>query len=207
MRGGMQDIERKQGNSEKYEYMSEMAKTLRLNVLEMTSSYGGHLSSCFSAVEIMTTLYFGDILHHHPNEPHWSERDRFILSKGHAAPHFKIDNLIVIIDYNKYQQTGPIDTEMNLEPFVEKWRSFNWHVEEIDGHDIKALHAKFMEFQDDQTQPTVIIAHTIKGKGASFVENDYTFHGRTLTPEQVIIAREEILCKKLEKLNSDQPIN
>jgi transketolase len=98
------------------------------------------------------------------------------------------------MDYNKYQETGPISREMALEPLVEKWRSFGWHVAEVDGHSIQAIIEKLKAVQEVEGQPSVIVAHTIKGKGVSFVEADFTFHGRALTPEQAEKAREEILC-------------
>jgi transketolase len=109
-----------------------------------------------------------------------------------AAAHFKADNLVAILDYNKYQETGPISREMALEPLVQKWRSFGWHVEEADGHDIVDLQDKFAAVADIKGQPSIIIAHTIKGKGVSFVEADFTFHGRALTQEQAEMAREEL---------------
>ena len=111
-----------------------------------------------------------------------------------SAAHFKADNLHVIVDYNKYQETGPISREMALEPFAEKWRAFGWHVVEADGHNIGAVLAALKAVQQVQGQPSVIIAHTVKGKGVSFVEADYTFHGRALTPEQAEKAREELQC-------------
>ncbi len=111
-----------------------------------------------------------------------------------AASHFKADNLHVIVDYNKYQETGPISREMALEPFAEKWRAFGWYVEEVDGHDTGALIKTIKSVHEVKGQPSVIIAHTVKGKGVSFVEADYTFHGRALTPKQAEKAREEILC-------------
>ena len=68
--------------------LKELPRTLRLDVLDVTAKWGGHVSSCFSAVEILTAIYFGGILRYRPAEPDWSQRDRFILSKGHAAPLF-----------------------------------------------------------------------------------------------------------------------
>jgi transketolase len=266
--------------------LKEVARNLRLDVLDMTTrAASGHPSSSFSAVEILTAMYFGGILRYRSHDPHWPERDRFILSKGHAAPllyavlacagyfdrdelwglrqvnrraeghpvenklpgveatagslgkgvsvglghvlggrlnglkyrvyvllgdgeceegqiweaavaaaHFKADNLIAIVDYNKYQESGPISREMALEPFAAKWRSFGWHVEEADGHDIQSLIKALEAAQQVTGQPAVVIAHTVKGKGVSFVEADYTFHGRALTPEQAEKAREEIRC-------------
>jgi len=263
------------------------ARQLRLDILEMTTLAGsGHPSSSFSAVEILTALYFGDILRYRPDDPWWPARDRFIMSKGHAAPllyavlahagyfdreqlwrlrqldspvqghpiqgmlpgveattgslgqglslgighvlggrlnhldyrvyvllgdgeceagqiweaamaaaHFKADRLTAILDYNKYQETGPISREMALEPLVAKWQSFGWQVTEVDGHDIAALILALRAAQSVTGKPSILIAHTIKGKGVSFVEADFTFHGRALKPDQATRAREEILCQ------------
>lgn len=265
--------------------LKEMARDLRLEVLDITTRVAsGHVSSSYSCVEILIAMYFGGILRYRPHEPHWPERDRFILSKGHAAPifysvlaragyfdrdelyglrtvnrraeghpvqdklpgiettagslgkgisvglghvlggrlnrlayrvyvllgdgecqegqiweaamsasHLKADNLTAIVDYNKYQESGPISREMALEPFAAKWRAFGWHVEEVDGHDIGALIQTLKTVQNVRGQPSVVIAHTVKGKGVSFVEADYTFHGKALSPEQAEKAREELL--------------
>ena len=111
-----------------------------------------------------------------------------------SASHLKAGNLTAIVDYNKYQESGPISRELALEPFAEKWRAFGWHVEEVDGHDIGAVIETLESVRKVKGQPSVVIAHTIKGKGVSFVEADYTFHGKALSPEQAEKAREEILC-------------
>jgi len=111
-----------------------------------------------------------------------------------AASHFKANNLTAILDYNKYQEMGPISREMGIEPLIEKWKSFGWHVIEVDGHDINALIDAYTVAQTVNDKPQIIIANTIKGKGVSFVEADYTYHGRALTPEMAVKAREEILC-------------
>jgi transketolase len=111
-----------------------------------------------------------------------------------AAAHFKAERLTAILDYNKYQETGPISREMALEPLVAKWQAFGWCVDEVDGHDIAALIDKITYLKEVRSQPAILIAHTVKGKGVSFVEADYTFHGRALNPEQAARAREEILC-------------
>jgi len=269
-----------------FQALGELARSLRLDVLEMTTRAGsGHPSSSFSSVELMTAMYFGGILRYRSAEPDWPERDRFILSKGHAAPllyavlahagyfdraelwglrqvnrlaeghpvqnklpgietttgslgkglsvglghalggrmnglhyrvyvllgdgeceegqvweaamaaaHFKVDNLMAIVDYNKYQESGPISREMALEPLTAKWRRFGWHVSEVDGHSIPAIVEALQAVRAVKGQPAVVIAHTVKGKGVSFVEADYTFHGRALTPEQAEKAREEIRC-------------
>ena len=267
--------------------LTRIARDLRLDILDMTTKAGsGHPSSSFSAVEILTAIYFGGILNYRPDDPWWQGRDRFIMSKGHAAPllyavlaragyfdrdllwelrqinspvqghpiqgmlpgveattgslgqglslglghilgsrinhldyrvyvllgdgeceagqiweaamaaaHFDAHRLTAILDYNKYQETGPISREMALEPLASKWESFGWQVKEVDGHDISALLNALEPVKEVSEKPTIIIAHTIKGKGVSFVEQDFTFHGRALNPEQAVKAREEILCQ------------
>jgi transketolase len=262
-----------------------LARQIRLDVLEMTTRYSAHLSSCYSAVELMTAIFFGGVMRYRPQEPKWPERDRFILSKGHAAPlfysvlahagyfdvdrlahfreivdelhghpiqdslpgveltsgslgqglsfgighvlsrkqkglnywtyvlmgdgeceagqvweaamaasHLKATHLVAIIDHNKYQQTGPISKEMSLAPLAEKWQSFGWQVDECNGHDFVDILATLNRAQQVKDRPVVIIAHTVKGKGVSFVEADYSFHGRGISPEMASKAREEILC-------------
>ncbi len=264
--------------------LREQARQVRLDVLDMTARMGGHPTSCFSAVEILVTLYLGGVLRVRPTDPLWPGRDRFILSKGHAAPalysvlaragffplsdlagfrtldsplhghpkqgpaigvevtsgslgqglsfglgcvlasrlasregrvyvltgdgecdegqvweaamaaaHFRADRLTAIVDYNKYQQTGPIEREMALEPFAEKWCAFGWQVLEADGHDIAALARALAEASAVSGRPQVVIAHTTKGKGVSFMETDYTFHARSPSGEQLAQARKEIL--------------
>ncbi|MCA9865446.1 MAG: transketolase [Anaerolineae bacterium] len=264
--------------------LQDKARALRLDILEATTRAGsGHPSSSWSAVEIVATLFFGGVLRYRPEEPDWPARDRFIMSKGHAAPllyaalahagyfdremlshlrevnspvqghpiqglmpgveattgslgqglsvglghvlggrlnqldyrvyvllgdgeceagqvweaamaaaHFRADRLTAILDYNKYQETGPISREMALEPLAAKWRSFGWYVAEADGHDFDSLMAVLDETQRVTGQPSIIIAHTVKGKGVSFVESDFTFHGRALSAEQAAAAREEL---------------
>lgn len=264
--------------------LRELARDVRLDILDSTTRAGsGHPSSSFSAVEIVLSLFFGGVLRYRADEPDWPARDRFIMSKGHAAPllyaalaragyfsldelkrlrevdspvqghpiqgmmpgveattgslgqglsvglghvlggrlngldyrvyvligdgeceagqvweaamaaaHFKADRLIAILDYNKYQETGPISREMALEPLADKWRAFGWRVLEADGHDFEGLLGGLGEAQALAGRPTILIAHTIKGKGVSFVEADFTFHGRALSPEQAARAREEI---------------
>jgi transketolase len=266
--------------------LNDLARDLRLEVLDVTTRVAsGHVSSSYSSVEILIALYFGGVLRYRSYEPHWPERDRFILSKGHAAPifysvlaragyfepgelyglrtvnrraeghpvqdklpgiettsgslgkgisvglghvlagrlnkldyhvyvllgdgecqegqiwesamaasHFKADNLTAIIDYNKYQESGPISREMALEPLASKWRAFGWYVDEVDGHDVGAVIRALEAARQVKGQPSVVIAHTVKGKGVSFVEADYTFHGKALSAEQAEKAREEILC-------------
>jgi transketolase len=109
-----------------------------------------------------------------------------------AASHFKLDNIIAIIDNNGIQLDGWNKDIMNLEPFNKKWSAFGWHVIEVDGHNISQLIDTFNKARQIKGQPTVIIAHTVKGKGVSFMENNPEFHGKAPTPEQVKLALKEL---------------
>jgi len=263
--------------------MEEIAKRLRRHIITMTGKAGsGHPGGSLSAVEIVTTLYF-KLLQHKPSDPQWSDRDRFVLSKGHAAPllyatlaecgyfplaelstlrqldsrlqghtdrtltpgvemsagalgqglsfaigialaarlnsqkhrvyvllgdgecdegqvwegamaaaHFKVDNLTAIVDNNGQQIDGWNRDVMNLDPFNKKWQAFGWHVIEVDGHDLTQLIDAFNQAKQVKGQPTVIIAHTIKGKGVSFMENNPSFHGKAPNAEEVEIALKEL---------------
>lgn len=104
----------------------------------------------------------------------------------------KIDNVCAIVDYNKIQLDGFIKDVMELEPFAEKWRAFGWHTLEVDGHDIPSLQRAFAEAASVKGKPTVIIAHTVKGKGVSFMENNPKFHGVAPTPAEVELALKEL---------------
>lgn len=109
-----------------------------------------------------------------------------------AAGHFKLDNLVVIVDYNKIQSFGTVKEVMNLEPLADKFRSFQWSVKEVDGHDISALLAVLTQAPFDVGKPSVIIAHTIKGKGVSFMENTIAWHYKTPNDEEEKRAISEI---------------
>jgi len=263
--------------------MEAIAKRLRRHIISMTGKVGsGHPGGSLSAVEIVTTLYFS-LLRHNPTDPCWPDRDRFILSKGHAAPllyaalaecgyfpieelstlrqldsrlqghtdcracsgvemsagslgqglsfaigvalagrlnlqeyrvyvllgdgecdegqvweaamaaaHFKLDNLVAIVDNNGLQIDGWNRDVMNLDPFDKKWQAFGWHVIEVDGHDLTQLIEAFNQAKLIKAQPTVIIAHTIKGKGVSFMENNPGFHGKAPIAVEVEIALKEL---------------
>ena len=252
--------------------LKEMAKELRRHVIRMTATAGsGHPGGSLSAADIITALYF-KVLRHKPENPHWPDRDRFILSKGHAAPilyaslaetgyfpvaelatlrklgsrlqghtdskftpgvemssgslgmglsfsvgvalaarldaktyrtyvllsdgeceegqtweaalsaaQFKLDNLTAIVDYNGIQLSGWTRDIMNLEPFTSKWQAFGWHTIDIDGHDFDQILSACQGAEKIKDKPTVIVAHTIKGKGVSFMENNVTFHGKAPT--------------------------
>ena len=265
------------------EEMEAIAKRLRRHIITMTGKAGsGHPGGSLSAVEIVTALYF-KVLQHKPSDPCWPDRDRFILSKGHAAPllyavlaecgyfpvdelstlrqldsrlqghadctltpgvemssgslgqglsfalgvalagrlnsqnyrvyallgdgecdegqvweaamaaaHFKVDNLIATVDNNGQQIDGWNRDVMNLDPFGKKWQAFGWHVIEVDGHDFTQLIDAFNQAKLVKGQPTVIIAHTIKGKGVSFMENNPDFHGKAPNAAEVEIALKEL---------------
>ncbi len=263
--------------------MKAVAKRLRRHIITMIGKAGsGHPGGSLSAVEIVTVLYF-KLLRHMPSDPQWSDRDRFILSKGHAAPllyavlaecgyfplgelstlrqlgsrlqghtdrtvtpgvemssgslgqglsfalgvalagrlnsqdyrvyvllgdgecdegqvwegamaaaHFKVDNLVAIVDNNGQQIDGWNRDVMNLEPLNRKWQAFGWHVIEVNGHDLSQLTLALEQAKLVKGQPTVIIAHTIKGKGVSFMENNVDFHGKAPNAEEVEIALKEL---------------
>ena len=95
------------------------------------------------------------------------------------AGHHCLSNLIAIVDYNKFQSLGTVEETLGLEPFGDKWRSFNWNVLEVDGHDHTALHETLDIEPKDSGSPTCIIAHTVKGKGISFMENSVLWHYRS----------------------------
>jgi transketolase len=109
-----------------------------------------------------------------------------------ASSHFKVDNLAAIVDHNGQQIDGWNREIMNLEPLPKRWRSFGWHVLEVDGHNLSQILLALKEARAVKGQPTVIIAHTIKGKGVSFMENNLEFHGRAPTPEEMEKALAEL---------------
>jgi transketolase len=109
-----------------------------------------------------------------------------------SAAHYKVDNLTAIVDNNGLQIDGWNRDVMNLDPLNDKWKSFGWHVIDVDGHDIHGLLAAFGEAQSIKGKPSVLIAHTVKGKGVSFMENNVDFHGKAPNAEQVEQALKEI---------------
>src|SRR5260370_4028987 len=234
-----------------------IAKRVRREIVQMIGeAKSGHPGGSLSAVEILTTLYF-DVMRHDPSNPKWPDRDRFILSKGHACPvlyclmaetgytpldqlntlrklgsiyqghpdrrfipsleastgslgvgpsmglgmalatrlngspsrtyvvigdgesqegqiweaamfgaFHKVDNIVVIEDYNKIQLDGFVKDIMDVSPLSDKWRAFGWHTIEIDGHDIPALHAAFAEAPATKAKPTPIFSKTTTSKHA-----------------------------------------
>ena len=104
----------------------------------------------------------------------------------------RLDNVCAIIDFNKWQATGRSCEIMALEPLHEKWRSFGWSVYEIDGHDMNALVEVLTNVPDGSGKPVAVVAHTIKGKGISFMEDDNNWHYRIPKAEEVHLAKKEL---------------
>jgi transketolase len=112
-----------------------------------------------------------------------------------AAAKYEVENLTAILDYNKYQQTGPVSQVMpSLAPVADKWQAFGWHVNEIDGHDLGQVHTALEAALRIEKQPQIIIAHTLKGRGLSPFERDDVNrkHGVTLTDEEAASALAEL---------------
>ena len=109
-----------------------------------------------------------------------------------AASHHQVSNLIAIVDRNRIQNDRFTDDVMTLEPLTTKWRAFGWRVLESPGHDFPSLLEVIGRAQRGRTKPTVIIAHTVKGKGVSFMENNPAFHGRAPNQEEYQKAMKEL---------------
>jgi transketolase len=259
------------------------ANRIRRRVLEMICrAKSSHIGSVFSVVDVLAVLY-DQILHVDPVRPDWRERDRFILSKGHAcaglyaalaergffpeswleeffadggrlaghathwgvpgvevssgslghglslgcgmavagkhdglgyrvfvllsdgecdegstweaalfAPHHGLDNLVAIVDYNKIQSFGRVADVLNLDPFAAKWESFGWSVCEIDGHDHAQIANSLSRIPHSNGRPTCIVAHTVKGKGVSFMEDKVLWHYRCPDSEERRLAFAEL---------------
>ncbi len=159
------------------------------------SMLGGHPEPCVPGVEISTgslghglPVAVGMALHaKFVRSPH---RVFVVLGDGEcnegsvweaamAASKHRLDNLVALVDYNKHQSYGSTREVLDLEPFAEKWRSFGFAVREADGHDVAALKKVLTGLPGEQGKPTVIICHTVKGKGISFTENNLKWHHKS----------------------------
>lgn len=261
----------------------DLAQKIRIHALRMTNSgKSSHIASAFSIADILSVLY-GSFLNIDPKNPQKSDRDRFILSKGHAgaavyavlaevgffpvqklkshyqdgsdlsghvshkgipgvelstgslghglgvgcgmafsakltkkthrvvillsdgecdegsnweailfAGHHKLDNLIAIVDYNKIQALTSVSKTLELEPFKDKWVSFGWEVEETNGHDHLSIQNSLQRLDANTGAPKVLICHTTKGKGVSFMEDSVLWHYRTAQGEEFIAALDEL---------------
>lgn len=265
------------------EELQGIARTVRRDIIQMiTAAKSGHPGGSLSAVEILVELFY-DAMRHDPSNPAWPDRDRFILSKGHACPvlysvmaecgytpkdqlntlrklgsiyqghpdvrfipaleastgslgeglsiglgmalaarldnspariyvvlgdgeiqegqiweaamfgsFHRVDNIVAIVDYNHIQLDGFVKDIMDLEPLTDKWTAFGWHAIDVDGHSFPALQSAFAEAAQTKGKPTVIIAHTVKGKGVSFMENNPKYHGVAPTDKEMELALQEI---------------
>jgi transketolase len=109
-----------------------------------------------------------------------------------AGAKWKLDNLTAILDRNRLQNDDFIDATMPIDPVADKWRAFNWHVVEIDGHDMEEIVSALETAQTVKGKPTLIIAHTVKGKGVSFMENVPEWHGKAPSQDQAQRALQEL---------------
>ncbi|MEM2934967.1 MAG: transketolase [Candidatus Thermoplasmatota archaeon] len=114
-----------------------------------------------------------------------------IWEAANSASHFKLDNLIAILDRNGLQIDGPTEEIMHIEPIAWRWRAFGWNVIEIDGHNIEEILNIFHNIKKNG-KPTIIVANTIKGKGVSFMEGTLSFHGKAPSEEQYMKAMSEL---------------
>ena len=110
------------------------------------------------------------------------------------APHHRLDNLIAIVDYNKIQSFGTMKEVLDLEPFADKWRAFRWAVREIDGHDYEQIECALSSVPFEPGKPSVVIAHTVKGKGVRFMEHQLAWHYKSPNAEQLAQALAELGC-------------
>jgi transketolase len=108
------------------------------------------------------------------------------------AAHHKLDNLVAIVDYNKIQSYGRVADVLGLEPLGAKFKAFNWNVIEVDGHSISALLDALSRIPNGNRQPTILICHTVKGKGVSFMEDSLAWHYRNPSDEDLMNALREL---------------
>ncbi len=114
------------------------------------------------------------------------------------AGHHRLDNMVAIIDFNKIQSLAPVAETLALEPFADKWRAFGWAAREVDGHDHRALRDVLADVPFERGRPSCLIAHTVKGKGVSFMENTVLWHYRTARGEEFDAALAELEAHELE---------
>ena len=114
------------------------------------------------------------------------------------AHQFRLDRLVAVVDHNKMQSLDFCENTLSLSPFAEKWRAFGWNAIETDGHDVDALESAFDQARQNAGtgKPTVIIAHTVKGKGVSFMENNILWHYRTPQGEEYDAALKELEAQR-----------
>jgi len=104
----------------------------------------------------------------------------------------KLENVCVVVDYNKWQATARSNETLMLAPLRDKWAAFGWDAHEIDGHDVGALAQAMQNIPNGSGKPVALIAHTVKGKGVSFMEDDNNWHYRAPTADEVVKAHKEL---------------
>lgn len=109
-----------------------------------------------------------------------------------TAAHYHLDNLVAFLDYNGLQIDGPVNEVMSIDPIAEKWRAFGWHVVEINGHALQEIMSALDVARAIKGRPTMVICHTVKGKGVFFMENEVKWHGTAPGPEEVARALAEL---------------
>lgn len=119
-------------------------------------------------------------------------QEGMIWESAMAAPNRGIDNLVAIIDHNHFQSCGALDEIMPLYPLDEKWRAFGWHVMEMNGHDMNDIVSKLTIAKEFAGRPVCIIAHTVKGKGISFMEHNNKWHNGRCTEAEYAQAMQEL---------------
>lgn len=115
-----------------------------------------------------------------------------VWEAGLFAPQHKLDNLVAVIDYNEYQALDRLDKIVSLDPLIDKWEAFGWEAREVDGHDMAELNNVFKSVPFVSGKPNLVIAHTIKGKGVSFMENIPIWHYRLPNEEEMKIVCDEL---------------
>ncbi|OHB23164.1 MAG: hypothetical protein A2939_00285 [Parcubacteria group bacterium RIFCSPLOWO2_01_FULL_48_18] len=174
------------------------------------SMLGGHVTLGASGIEASTGslghgLAMGEGVAYAAKYDKKSHRAFVVMSDGECqegstweaimgASSFKLDNLVAVVDHNHVQSCGPIkDVLPSFDPLSDKWRAFGWAVREVkDGHNVKELESILKEVPFEKGKPSVVIAHTVKGKGVSFMENVPIWHYRVTNPEETKQAYKEL---------------
>jgi transketolase len=115
-----------------------------------------------------------------------------VWEAAEAAGHFQVERLIAFLDYNRLQLDGPVCEIMSVEPLQQRWQSFGWHVQCVDGHDVRQLLQAIDVAKRTPEQPHMIIASTVKGKGVSYMEGKVEWHAHVISEPQYRIALEEL---------------
>ena len=117
-----------------------------------------------------------------------------VWEAAEVAAHYKVDNLTVILDYNGVQLMGPVSEVLEVAPVADKWRSFGWAVVEIDGHDMRQIIDALESAKETKGKPCIVVAHTVKGKGVSYMEGKSAWHGKPPDEEQLAQALADLQC-------------